>query len=259
MDANYTIIILIGYVFYLAGNILVARLNLKVNLKAMLWLLLALHLFSLIARAYRLRFFPMLTVADTLVLLGFILMLFHSLSRNKQLGQLTVIVSIVFLCISAVLYYIGGDTLPMEAFQSWLLPVHVGITISGYTFLTIGFINSIIYLFRRAGEGSNLKVQALERTSFKFIVAGYAQFSIGALVLGSIWARVAWGRFWGWDPKETFSLITFLVYSLYVVLKSIYRKKDTPVLAVFAVFCYFVLIFTYLGVPFILSGLHSYK
>ncbi len=255
---NYTIIILTGYVLYFAGNILRIKLNLNVNFKVMLWLVLALHLFSLVARAYRLRFFPMLTVADTLVLLGFFLMLFHSVSRNKLLGQLPVIVSIVFICISVVLYHIGGDTLPIKAFQSWLLPVHVGITISGYTFLTLGFINSIIYLYRKARDGSNLEVQALELSSFKLIVAGYAQFSIGALVLGSIWARIAWGRFWGWDPKETFSLITFLIYSLYVVLKFIKRKEETIGLAVLAVFCYLVLMFTYLGVPFILSGLHSY-
>ncbi|HQB62588.1 MAG TPA: cytochrome c biogenesis protein CcsA, partial [Spirochaetota bacterium] len=82
-------------------------------------------------------------------------------------------------------------------------------------------------------------------------------FTIGALLFGAIWAKNAWGRYWGWDPKETFALITFLVYTLYLHLRIIAKTKIKTTVII-SVFGFLLTIFTFLGVNLLLPGLHSY-
>ena len=86
-----------------------------------------------------------------------------------------------------------------------------------------------------------------------------AEFALGAgIFIGAIWANNSWGRYWGWDPKETWALITFLVYSvpLHGWLSKWLRKPR--VLNIFYLLAFLCVIFTYFGVNFLLGGLHSY-
>ncbi len=104
-----------------------------------------------------------------------------------------------------------------------------------------------------------LKIDAnfLEEITYKGIAFGFPIFTIGGLVFGAIWADQAWGRYWGWDPKETWSLITWFVYAFYLHAKFI-RGWSGSKTSMVAVFGFIVTIFTYLGVNLFLSGLHSY-
>ncbi|MGB9710857.1 MAG: c-type cytochrome biogenesis protein CcsB [Thermodesulfovibrio sp.] len=97
----------------------------------------------------------------------------------------------------------------------------------------------------------------LEDVTYKGIAFGFPIFTIGGLVFGAIWADQAWGRYWGWDPKETWSLITWFVYAFYLHAKFIRGWKGTKI-SMIAVIGFIVTIFTYLGVNLFLSGLHSY-
>ncbi len=86
---------------------------------------------------------------------------------------------------------------------------------------------------------------------------GYPIFTAGGLIFGAIWAETAWGRWWGWDPKETWALITWLVYTAFLHTRLVKRLRGRTS-SVLAVVGFAATVFTFFGVNFLLSGLHSY-
>jgi cytochrome c-type biogenesis protein CcsB len=103
----------------------------------------------------------------------------------------------------------------------------------------------------------SLSPRMLDEITYKSIAIGFPLFTIGGLLMGAIWANSAWGNYWSWDPKETWSLITWLVYALYLHSRFVagWRGKKVAVLAVIG---FVAVMFTYLGVNLVLSGLHAY-
>ncbi len=103
----------------------------------------------------------------------------------------------------------------------------------------------------------NLTPVMLDEIAYKSIAIGFPLFTIGGLIMGAIWANSAWGKYWTWDPKETWSLITWFVYALYLHARFVggWRGKRVAILSVVG---FIAVIFTYLGVNLILSGLHAY-
>jgi cytochrome c-type biogenesis protein CcsB len=106
-------------------------------------------------------------------------------------------------------------------------------------------------------ESLSLTPRMLDEIQYKSIAIGFPLFTLGGLIMGAIWANSAWGKYWTWDPKETWSLITWFVYALYLHARFVggWRGKRVAVLAVVG---FIAVIFTYLGVNLVLSGLHSY-
>jgi cytochrome c-type biogenesis protein CcsB len=96
----------------------------------------------------------------------------------------------------------------------------------------------------------------LEEISYKMIAVGWPLLGAGILT-GAVWANSAWGTYWSWDPKETWSLITWFVYTVYLHARYVRGWKGTQ-MAVIACLGFLSVIFTYLGVNLVLSGLHSY-
>lgn len=101
-------------------------------------------------------------------------------------------------------------------------------------------------------------LELLDSLTYRAIAIGYPLFSIGAIIFGMVWANQAWGRYWGWDPKETWALITFLVYSLYLHVRLTRGWKGTW-MAVISVAGFIVTLFTLFGVNFLVKSLHSYS
>ncbi|HDZ84539.1 MAG TPA: c-type cytochrome biogenesis protein CcsB, partial [Nitrospirae bacterium] len=99
--------------------------------------------------------------------------------------------------------------------------------------------------------------EMLDDITYKSIAVGFPLFTVGGLIMGAIWANSAWGKYWTWDPKETWSLITWFVYALYLHARFVggWRGKRVAILAMVG---FISVIFTYLGVNLVLSGLHSY-
>jgi len=97
----------------------------------------------------------------------------------------------------------------------------------------------------------------LDDLNYRMIAFGWPLFTAGGLVMGAIWANSAWGTYWGWDPKETWSLITWFVYSIYLHARYVRGWRGTQ-MAVISLIGFLSVIFTYLGVNLVLSGLHSY-
>lgn len=138
----------------------------------------------------------------------------------------------------------------MPALQSTWLTFHAITCFIGYSAFAIAFLASALYLFKKA------KDLFLDDISSKLISFGFIFLTIG-IITGAIWANEAWGTYWSWDPKETWSLITWMIYAIYLHGKFARGWKEKT-LAWVSVLGFAAVIFTYFGVSFLLSGLHSY-
>ncbi|MNG08262.1 Cytochrome c biogenesis protein CcsA [compost metagenome] len=97
----------------------------------------------------------------------------------------------------------------------------------------------------------------LDEISYRAIAIGFPVFTLGALIFAMIWANEAWGRFWGWDPKEVWALITWLFYSVYLHFR-LSRGWQGLRSAWLSVIGFVIVWFTLIGVNLIIAGLHSY-
>ena len=142
---------------------------------------------------------------------------------------------------------------PIPALQSAWLLLHVSFSFIGEAFFAASFVSALLFLFTK-DEARRLD---LDRITYMAIAVGYPVFTAGALVFGAIWAEQAWGRWWSWDPKETWALVTWLVYTIYLHVRLILKRRDSlpSILAVAGFLC---TIFTFFGVNYLLPGLHSY-
>jgi ABC-type transport system involved in cytochrome c biogenesis permease subunit len=121
--------------------------------------------------------------------------------------------------------------------------------IIAFLFLIIKYIRP--YIVEKLPEA-----ERLDDYSYKTILVGFPFMTL-LIITGAVWAHYAWGRYWGWDPKETWSLITWFVYAIYLHLRISRSWQGRPP-AYISILGFFSVIFTYLGVNLLLSGLHSY-
>ena len=151
----------------------------------------------------------------------------------------------------------------MPALRSGWLGFHVSTAIIAYGSFGVSFVLGIIFLLRdKLREHGFLDQHIPDRQKLDLIE--YRSVALGMLFLtftiitGAIWAERAWGSYWSWDPKETWSLITWLIYAVYLHLRIRrgYRGKSA---AVFAVVGFVCVLFTYVGVNTLIPGIHSYK
>jgi len=145
--------------------------------------------------------------------------------------------------------------------SNWLI-AHVIACFIGYAAFAIAFGLSIMYLFKkRDTEGSSGLLErfpspnVLEELNHQLVMLGFLFLSAG-IITGAVWANSAWGRYWGWDPKETWSLITWFVYAtlLHARMMRGWRGRKIAYLSIFG---FAAVLFTYFGVNY-LPGLHSY-
>jgi cytochrome c-type biogenesis protein CcsB len=145
----------------------------------------------------------------------------------------------------------------MPALKSnWLL-IHVVTAFLGYAAFALAFGTAILYLFQERRPRPSLPpLPLLDSLIYRTTVLGFLLLTIG-IATGAVWAETAWGRYWSWDPKETWSLITWFIYAalLHARLLKGWHGRRTAWLAVLG---FMAVLFTYFGVSFLLSGLHSY-
>ncbi len=151
----------------------------------------------------------------------------------------------------------------VPALQSYWLWLHVSVTLFGEAFFAVGFVTSIMYLIADSKEKkgtagkSSLTAERLDSISYRTIAIGFPLFTLGGLVFGMVWAYKAWGGYWSWDPKETWSLITWFVFALYLHTRIVMGWKGRRS-ALIAIIGFLAALFTYFGVNYLLAGLHSY-
>ena len=143
---------------------------------------------------------------------------------------------------------------PIPALQSLWLVLHVTLSFVGESFFAVSFAAAVVSLTTRSPE----RAKAADRLVQGTVGVGYPIFTAGALVFGAIWAQTAWGRYWSWDPKETWALVTWMVYTAYLHTRLVPRLRGR-VSAVLAVAGFACTVFTFVGVNYLLPGLHSYQ
>ena len=145
--------------------------------------------------------------------------------------------------------------------SNWLI-AHVVLCFVGYSAFAIAFGVSIMYLIRQRGAGEGKTVSSrlpslrfLDELNHQLIMFGFLFLSAG-IITGAVWANSAWGRYWGWDPKETWSLVTWFIYATLLHAK-LMRGWHGRRIAFLSILGFFAVLFTYFGVN-LLPGLHSY-
>ena len=150
----------------------------------------------------------------------------------------------------------------MPALRSSWLGFHVSTAIIAYGAFGVSFVLSVIFLLRDRMRAHGFLDEHIPDKE-KLDMISYRSVSLGLLFLtftivtGAIWAERAWGSYWSWDPKETWSLVTWIVYVVYLHLR-IRRGWNGRAAAIFAVAGFICVIFTYIGVNTFLPGIHSY-
>ncbi len=150
----------------------------------------------------------------------------------------------------------------MPALRSNWLGFHVSTAIIAYGGFGVSFVLGIIFLLREYMKDQSFLDRHVPSKE-KLDLIGYRSVALGLLFLtftiltGAIWAERAWGSYWSWDPKETWSLITWIIYSIYLHLR-IRRGWSGKAAAIFAVAGFIAVLFTYIGVNTLLPGVHSY-
>ncbi|MBR0507095.1 MAG: c-type cytochrome biogenesis protein CcsB [Clostridia bacterium] len=151
----------------------------------------------------------------------------------------------------------------MPALRSSWLGIHVSTVILAYGAFGVSFVLSIIFLLRGRMKENGFwdthipKKEKLDLISYRCVSLGM-MFLTATILIGGIWAENAWGSYWSWDPKETWALVTWLIYLVYLHLR-IRRGWNGKAAAIFCVVGFICVLFTYIGVNTLLTGLHSYK
>lgn len=185
--------------------------------------------------------------------------------KLKVIGSFTV--PIAWLLLAYVMMIMpenqraAGDLFP--ALQSNWLTFHVITAMFSYGAFAISFGLGIMYLIKESLGNSKgslndrlPQLDTLDEMSYRFIAFAFPLLSL-VIITGAIWAEYAWGRYWSWDPKETWSLITWLVYAAYLHARFTYGWRGRRA-ALMAVIGFASVLFTFFGVNYVLSGLHSY-
>jgi len=170
-----------------------------------------------------------------------------------------------FMAIAASSILPGSDARirPLiPALQSNWLAIHVITCFFGYAAFAVSFGISILFLIQNKREGGggplgwlpNTKI--LDEINYRSIIIGFPMLTVG-IITGAAWAHYAWGSYWSWDPKETWSLITWLIYAAFLHAR-ISRDWRGRKMAFLSLIGFLAVLFTYFGVSYILAGLHSY-
>jgi len=147
--------------------------------------------------------------------------------------------------------------------KSYWLTLHVSVITGSYGFLGLGAILGLITMILltlsndKNRERISKTIDDLTVINYKALTLGLYFLTIGTF-LGAVWANESWGRYWGWDPKETWSLISIIIYSIVIHSRNIPGMKDIFVYNLISLFAFSTVLMTYFGVNYYLSGMHSY-
>jgi cytochrome c-type biogenesis protein CcsB len=184
--------------------------------------------------------------------------------RQRIIGVFVTPVACIAIALTSIIPGINAKITPLvPALQSNWLTIHVTTCFFGYACFAVSCGISILYLFRAGKEGTKKEpskwlpaTALLDEINYKSIIIGFPMLTLG-IITGAAWANYAWGSYWGWDPKETWSLITWFVYAAFLHARYTrdWRGKKAAVLSIVG---FAAVLFTYFGVNYLLPGLHSY-
>jgi len=188
--------------------------------------------------------------------------------KVDYLGAFVTGLAAVFLTLGLNVFYVAAMGVQPALQSSWLV-LHVGVAIIATGVFTVAFAASVLQLLRSARDGGAVRLgawrwldrtpapAALEGLSFRLNAVGFVLWTF-TIIGGAIWAEHAWGRYWGWDPKEVWSFVIWVVYAAYLHARTTRGWSGTRA-AWFVVVGYACLLFNFTGVNLVFNGLHSYS
>ena len=183
--------------------------------------------------------------------------------RSKMTLAATTIVTSLFLMVAHLNWLDPEITNLVPVLNSYWLMIHVAIITASYGFLALGAVLGLfslwLIIFSNKNNLSRLKntIKELTLINEKTITIGLFMLAIGTF-LGGVWANESWGRYWGWDPKETWALVSVLVYVFILHMRLIPALSSLYIFNLASLIGISSIIMTYFGVNYYLSGLHSY-
>jgi cytochrome c-type biogenesis protein CcsB len=211
------------------------------------------------------------TVTGVAVLLVIWVAMIGRRKEWRDLGLVVILFSLLLLGAAVlVLYTESAELIP--ALKSYWLWIHVSAAIISSAVFTVGSLASVLYLFADRTEqrvaagtsggaldafGARLpSLDSLDRVAYQSIAFAFPLWFF-AVVAGAIWAEDAWGRYWGWDPKETWAFVTLVIYAAYLHARATAGWRGRPA-AIIAIVGLGAFLFSYFGVNIFFVGLHSY-
>ncbi|WP_265520521.1 c-type cytochrome biogenesis protein CcsB [Oerskovia flava] len=194
-----------------------------------------------------------------------------SLRRDvRYLGAFVTGLSVLFLVLAQNSFYVVATGV-QPALQSYWLVIHVGVAVAATGIFTVAFATSAVQLLRDSRDGgsaflgrrawrwldSTPRPAVLEALSFRINAVAFVLWTF-TLIGGAIWAEDAWGRYWGWDPKEVWSFVVWIVYAAYLHARTT-RGWSGRRAAYFVLVGYACVLFNFTGVNILFDGLHSYS
>jgi len=209
------------------------------------------------------------SMTGTLVIVG-VFLLVNLFADLRFLGSFVIGLILILLGISSMRYYVEAAPLP-PALQSYWLVIHVMVAILATGFFALGFALSAVQLLQKRREGPNSKgvitslrilatlpgTEKLENLAYRITVVGFILWTF-TLIAGSIWAERAWGRYWGWDTKEVWTFIIWVIYAAYIHARATrgWRGSRSAWLAIIG---FSAVMFNFGIVNVFFKGLHSYS
>lgn len=229
----------------------------------------AFHTLSILHRSIFSGFFPLATAFDALSFFSWLIIGLFLAMRYRDPSPIFGSIATPMACVlmlygSTLSYQIGQPIVPV--LRSWWLPVHVTLALLGNGIFALTAIAGLMYLVqerliktKRIGRFHRLlpSLEILDAMNRQGLPMGFFLLTLG-IISGALWAGSAWGSYWTWDPKETWSLVTWFAYAamIHQRLALGWRGRRSAALAIFG----FVLVmFTFVGVSTLLPGHHAFR
>ena len=220
------------------------------------------HIFALAIRWYISGHAPWSNAYESVIFITFATMLAGFIFAKKSNFALAAscFVASMLLFVANLNWLNPEVTNLVPVLKSYWLMIHVSVITSSYGFFGlsafIGFLNMLLIIFS-SDKKIKTNVNTLSVINEQSMMLGLFLLTIGTF-LGGVWANESWGRYWGWDPKETWALVSCVTYSLILHLRLLKLKSYIFIFNLCALFGFSSILMTYFGVNFYLDGLHSY-
>jgi len=228
----------------------------------------AFHTLALVTRYVEAGYTPVTNLHESLSFFAWmivgVLLIVHLKYKVNVLGSFLTPIALILMLFA---FALPKEILPLApVLRSFWHPFHVVFAFLGNAIFALGFCCGVMYLIQERQLKSKKMgaitkrlpaLEILDDLNYQSLTFGFPLLTLG-IVTGAIWAEYAWGRYWNWDPKETWSLITWFFYAamLHQRLTVGWRGRKAAIMAIVG---FFSALFTFLGVNLLLPGLHSYS
>ena len=228
-------------------------------------LLFALHTLGLVVRWYISGHAPWSNAYESIIYVGWATMFFGlAFGRKSQLTVAATAFVVAIVLFVANLNWTDPSIANLQpVLNSYWLMIHVAVIVACYGPFTLGFVLGLLSLFliiftnSKNKEKMEINIKEITYINEMTLTVGLVMLSIGNF-LGGQWANESWGRYWGWDPKETWALVSIMVYAFVIHMRFVPALRGTWIFNFFSVLAFASILMTYFGVNFYLTGLHSY-